>query len=862
MLAVTRTADVKLYLLGPPYLTVGGRRQAVPNKGLLLLARVVLCGPQNRDDLIRLLWPGLTAPKARNNLRVLLSALRQVAPGFVQADRLTVSVMPLWSDVLVLEEAALAGQAEPAPVLRRGPLLEGLPLPAGELADWVREQRARWHGEHPAENGMSLPGLQGSGGELVGRETDLAALLALVRKSGLVTLYGLGGVGKTALARTLARRLGAEALTVDLQGAREGMEVAHTLSRALGLSPDDDLGQVLPVLRRRPGVLILENADGLLPGGPVDELRASLPQHCLLLLRRRPLGAPGERSFLLAPLALPPGDLQDRPQDLLAASPAVTLFVARARRLCPDLRADAPAVAAICTLLDGLPRALEWAAAHCRVLSLDDLLGQLRTPQGTAHLLAAGPETLETLLRPSLEGMSPADLQLLRRLTLLDVALTLEEMGQVLNSSPAALLPRVEALLAAGVLRPLTAGEQHCFEVLRLVGVLVVPDTSAGVGETGTLLKWLLNIAERGSLFRGDGEYAAALSRWARLEPALRRALATALTVPALRVQALKLCEALVWWWVLRGEAAVGWAWLEKLGGASTFGLGVLGTQLGRAEAPGLLFQVWEDPQGPPWQRGLAAALLSALPARGGVPSRQWLGRAQEHWAAHPFPWGAAMTLRLTALRSSAARTRTAGLRRAYEAFASLEDPLGMTLCAMETTALRGERRDELSLRRRVAEARVLGHPWLLAQELWSLCAWLLAHGRATEALPLLGEQLRRWAATGWRWGELLGILQLARAADLLGQRQSVSRLSGLAWVLRSSSGALLGSPLMTEADAQLADLPARLRSAAERGAWREARQVAPERVATEAYRLYLELRALGGTQATLPLPEPQPVLV
>lgn len=873
MAVVTQAAaEVQLYLLGPPYLTVGGRRRAVPNKGLVLLALVLLGGPQTRDDLIRLLWPDLTPTKARNNLRVLLSTLRGLSPDLLEVDRLGVRSARLWSDVLVLEGAALAGQAGETPDLWRGPLLDGVPLPSGtEVAEWVRAQRARWYAHSPASGDGPLTWAAPEA-ELLGRETDQAALLRLLGPLGLVTLHGLDGVGKTALGRALARQLGEEATFADLAGAHSGEGVALALARALQLAPGDGLREVLSVLRRRPGVLILDGADRLAPGGPLDDLRTSLPQHRLLLLRRRPLGLAAERPYLLTPLAHRPTDLQGGPPELLA-SPAAALFAARARALCPELILDAPVVAEIGALLGGLPQALEWAAAYCRVLPLSEVLGQLQTPGGTLSLLRAGPQTLESLLRPSLDELSPGALGLLRQLARLDVVLTLEEMGEVLDTEPRMLLPLLEELLAASVLRRTALGSvtgsgsdsgagegetggvgggRSVFGVPRLVRLITVPEVSSpgeampddtAPNEAAPLLPWLLTTAQRDHGRCGAPVSEVTLERWQRLDAALRRELEVALGAPALRPVALALCETLVWWWTLRGEAAVGLDWLERLGSADAFALGVLGVQLGQPQAPALLEGVWDDDRALPQRRGLAAALLAVASGQGAAISRRWLGRARAYWAEQPGTWGVALTLRLDALRSPAARGQAETLRRAYDTFAGLDDPLGMTLCALETTALRGERRDENSLRRRVAEARALGQPWLLAQELGGLCTWLLAQGRATEALPLVGEQLRAWGVTGWRWGELLAVLHLVRVAELLGHRLTASRLAGLAWRLLRAGGSLLGSPLAVAAERQLGDLPGRLRSAAERRAWREAVQFPHSQAAAEAYRLSLTLR-------------------
>jgi len=207
---------------------------------------------------------------------------------------------------------------------------------------------------------------------LVGRDAELAAVRALLAEGPVVTLTGVGGVGKTALA--LAAAPGAavcELAAVGAQGA-----VAAAVADPLGFASLDAAAVGLAETER---LVVLDNCEHVLDAAAdaVERLTGACPGLRVLATSREPLDVPGERVLRLAPLALPEGDGPGE----LRASPAVALLLARARAAGVEIGLDdattAPALGALCRRLDGLPLAIELAAARTRSLTPAEILAHL-----------------------------------------------------------------------------------------------------------------------------------------------------------------------------------------------------------------------------------------------------------------------------------------------------------------------------------------------------------------------------------------------------------------------------------------------------------------------------------------------------
>ena len=343
---------------------------------------------------------------------------------------------------------------------------------------------------------------------LVGREVELEALEGLLRApdTRLATVTGVGGSGKTRLAVETGWRISADfpggvffaplAAAEDLDVARA--IVARTLGLSLGsqLRIDEALFKHLKSSVNVPTLLLLDNLEHL-EGAPtlVSGLIDACPSLRILATSRAVLRIYGEHEFLLPPLQAPTEhDLQSL--DALAKNPAVQLLVERGKAVNRTLgltRQNAAAIGEICRRLDGLPLAIELAAAHCKTLRPAALLSRLKTP---LDFLADGPrdvpkrqQTLRATLDWSYSLLTESEQRLFRRLSVLPAACTLESAEVVADAScdlGAAVHPGLHALVDKNLMyctEPLE--EEPRFAMLQTVREYGLEKLSeAGEGDT------------------------------------------------------------------------------------------------------------------------------------------------------------------------------------------------------------------------------------------------------------------------------------------------------------------------------------------------------------------------------------------
>jgi predicted ATPase/transcriptional regulator with XRE-family HTH domain len=284
---------------------------------------------------------------------------------------------------------------------------------------------------------------------LFGRHQERAAVIALMRDgvTRLVTLTGPGGVGKTRLALAVAEHVGDAfpdgQVFVDLAPLRDPALLAAHVASTLGLQEiaGRSLSDViLDFLRERDVLLVLDNFEHLLPAAPVvSHLLAAGPRVKVLVTSRAPLRVRGEREYPVPVLCLPtPEDARDI--TALAANEAVAFFVDRAQAVQPDfaLTSDnAAAVMEICQRLDGLPLAIELAAARAKMLPPATLLARLgaRLPllSGGSRDAPERQQTLRAAIAWSDDLLQPAARILFHRLGVFVGGWTLEAAEVVTN---------------------------------------------------------------------------------------------------------------------------------------------------------------------------------------------------------------------------------------------------------------------------------------------------------------------------------------------------------------------------------------------------------------------------------------------
>jgi predicted ATPase/DNA-binding XRE family transcriptional regulator len=458
---------------------------------------------------------------------------------------------------------------------------------------------------------------------LVGREAEVARVRALLEPGRamvrLLVLVGPGGVGKTRLALAAAAELAAAYADgvdfVDLAPVRDERLVPATIARALGLREAGGRSArelVLEHLRDKQLLLVLDNFEHLPGAAPLlAEPLTACPRLALLVTSRAALRLRGEHRFVVPPLAAPAAD--QSPQ-AIAASPAVRLFVDRARAVAPDFGLEAGtggAVAAICRRLDGLPLAIELAAARAGLLGPAALLRRLgshaRAPDksrgdapgapidapaprqhpvtepptrggGPLSLLTAGPadaperqRTLRDTLAWSHDLLDPGAQRLFRRLAVFAGGWTLEAAEAVCASAelPAEdVLDHLQVLVDSSLVRALDGGGgEPRFGLLETVREYALEQLEAChevEDQCGRHAAYFLALAEQAEPQLSGADQWAWLERLDRELDNVRAALAWARSAGQLEL-GLRLAVALALFWEERGHVREGGEWLETL---------------------------------------------------------------------------------------------------------------------------------------------------------------------------------------------------------------------------------------------------------------------------------------------------------
>ena len=380
--------------------------------------------------------------------------------------------------------------------------------------------------------------LPASPSSFVGRRRELEHLRELLQRGGprLLTLTGAGGTGKTRLALEIARRLEGDhaggACFVALAAVEDGALVAAAIAQALGVrpGPGQSMTDALKAfVRERDLLLVVDNLEHLLDAAPiVSDLLAAAPELTVLATSRTYLNLYGESEYAVPPLGLPDPGAGTAP-GALAEVEAISLFVERARAARTGFAlttGNAGAIAAICARLDGLPLAIELAAARVRALSPAEILARL---ERRLELLTGGPRdvharqrTLRDTVRWSYDLLPGGEQRLFARLGVFAGGWSARAAADVCRGDLASL----SSLAGQNLIR---AEQESRFSMLETIRELALEEL-AGAGEEHEIRRrhagWFLGVAEEGGPNLGGSARAAWLERVGRERENLRAALA------------------------------------------------------------------------------------------------------------------------------------------------------------------------------------------------------------------------------------------------------------------------------------------------------------------------------------------------
>jgi predicted ATPase/DNA-binding SARP family transcriptional activator len=618
----------------------------------------------------------------------------------------------------------------------------------------------------------------------VGRERELAEVRDLVATHRLVTLTGVGGTGKTRLAieaaRGLAGRDGTSVTFVDLAQLQDGAEVAWHVARELGVSQSAGTSAVTAIsdrLRADDRLLLLDNCEHV--AADVTSIATAILSACpdirILTTSREVLGVAGEATYSVQPLGTADG------------GEAVELFLARAKEANAILRPgteDRQRVDQICRILDGLPLAIELAAARTKALTLEEIAARLddrfRFLVSWRQLSTARHRTLREAMAWSYDLLAPDEQAFLRRTSVFLGGFTLEAAAVVCaTGGEDDTLRLIERLVEASLLtvQPGTAVTRYrMLETVRQYAIDRLDDAELEA-TADRHVRYFLDLAEHG---RAGVEVTGRLPvlRDLIVEDAnLRAALQRTASNPRHVELELRMCAALWSYWWLHGQLADGWTFIERA----------------IADA---------DPAGGNRTVAYAEALCGASSLalrRGDLPNAVALGERAVAASSGPAAVARAGVALANALASAGDVDRPGPL---YEAAAATFREAGMTwrlanalLNAADFAFMQGD----LDLVERAASeslemTRQLGDDAGIAVNLGNLAFADLARGRTDGAEARLIEALERSRGLGFAEWEAIMLDGLGAVAAARNENERAARLIGAASRIREEIGASLDS--------------------------------------------------------------------
>lgn len=438
----------------------------------------------------------------------------------------------------------------------------------------------------------------------VGREQEVAAITQLLDQEEirLLTLLGTAGVGKTRLAlhvaAQLTERFAGNLAFVSLEQVEDAEAVLPAIVQALGMQETGAtplIEQVQALLNEQPFLLLLDNFEQVIPARRiVSRLLAGCPRLKILITSRNILYLQAEHLFEVLPLPLP---FSEESPDQAARSPALALFLQRAQAVAPGFQltpANVATVREICARLDGLPLAIELAAARLRYVSASSVLSQLTKNLGTLEATMQDiPErqrTLRSAIAWSYRLLEPDEQQVFRRLAVFANGATLEAARQVCKGDEVAEEEVAELAMRlvdkSMVQRRAREDQEERFWLLQTL-------SEYGKEQMFALGEWEKTRAQHAAYYLAWTEQVVPLLSGAqqvhwldRLDQEyenVRSALAWTLQggeeAPARAEQALRFCNALQGYWESRGHLKEGLTFLERALSAGCEAVGSLRAQ-------------------------------------------------------------------------------------------------------------------------------------------------------------------------------------------------------------------------------------------------------------------------------------------
>jgi predicted ATPase/DNA-binding XRE family transcriptional regulator len=725
--------------------------------------------------------------------------------------------------------------------------------------------------------------------QLIGRKPDIAAARnALMRgETRLLTLIGPPGIGKTRLSLAVAHDVQAAfsdgASFVALAPINDPALVLATIAQALGVKTTAGrplLDQLTTALRAQRRLLVLDNFEQVLAAAPlVVTLLEACPGVKALITSRAPLHVRGERLYPVPPLLLP--DLMRLPGPVaMARTPAVALFVERAQGVMPDFRLtarNAPAVAAICVRLDGLPLAIELAATRITRLPAEALLERLEQRLAVlsdgARDLPPRHQTLRAAIGWSYELLSADEQRLFRRLGLFVGGWTVAAAQAVCVDGG---VPALDSgLREVGDDHPQSTMHNTLDELASLVDSSLLKQDNAGAGEPrftmletirAYALEQLTASGEAAALRRRHAEHFLALAAAAephlhgrdqvawveRLElehDNLRAVLAWSQSGPDDQAIGVRLAGALVWFWMIHGHHHEGCMWFDAMLNRPNVAVPARAKAL-RAAVAALVESQGDVARATAFQEESLALDRALGDAAGVAETLFWSGRAkiwqgayaQAHallaeslamFQAQKNTWMTMWTLMSlgdTAYYNAEIMKAQAYFQETLPLSLGLEDPFSIAWALANlgrvAHALGDDRQAQSHYAESLALFRDLGNRRDIAQVYLELgrvaCTQghaAQAHGYYAESLPIFGELMDK-----------LGIAQcLERIAGLIstpGQHPAdtrrTARLFGAAEAVRAAAGLPLPPVYRAAYQHDLAAARARLDEEAFAAAWAE----------------------------------------